>query len=320
ALPATRAEHAARPAADAAATPAGSARTTGTPAAPVPAGSGSGSPSGAGYGTTNTAPTLATWRAARAAQTPAENDAWGSMGTGAWLDANTHPDQDFSLSFHQPRGEVYITSGGRELDFGAIHEVARTACLGLRDLRTAYPDLPYRTYVIVDTGHRGGPAVVWADDFRANTACSTSVTDRTTAPGAGQAAGWYPDAGGLAAAQVPSRDPDEIRVADRIATSIIRAWSGNSSDHGYYRLSHDNLSVGFDPEKRVMYVWAAKPAWDGTTRGEWAHQAAQQSCTQLAAASADSPNWPYTRYAVLIEDPTAGDEFLLWGSSGACEA
>ncbi|MET8753006.1 serine/threonine-protein kinase [Streptomyces sp. NPDC004667] len=319
ALPATRAEQAARPVADASADPAGAAHTTGTPAAPA---GGSGSPSAAGSdaGTTDTAPTLATWRAARAAQTPAENDARGSMGTGAWIDAATYPDQDFSLGFHQPRGEVYITSGGRELDFGAIHEVARTACLGLRDLRTAYPDLPYRTFVIVDTGRRGGPAVVWSDDFRSNTACSTSMTDRTTAPAAGQAAGWYPDAGGLAAAQVPSSDPDEIRIADRIATSLIRAWNGNAHDDGYRRLGHDNLSVGFDPANRVMYVWATKPAWDGATRGDWAQQAARQSCGDLAAAAAEVASWPYARYAVLVEDPIAGDAFLRWGSTGACGA
>ncbi|MFE9219531.1 protein kinase [Streptomyces lavendulae] len=313
ALPATRAEQAARPPADATATPAGAARTTGTPAAPVPAPVG-----GADAGATDTAPTLVTWRQARAAQTPAENDARGSMGTGAWLDATTHPDQDFSLTFHQPRGEVYITSGGRELDFGSIHEVARTACLGLRDLRTAYPDLPYRTYVIVDTGRRGGPAVVWSDDFRTNTACSTSMTDRATAPGAGRAAGWYPDAGGLAAAQVPSRDPDEIRIADRIATSIIRAWNADAHDDGYHRLGHDNLSVGFDPGSRVMYVWATKPAWDGSTRDDWAQRAARQACGDLSAAAAETANWPYADYAVLVEDPTGGNEFLRWGSSGSC--
>ncbi|MFD0356081.1 hypothetical protein ACFVHW_20435, partial [Streptomyces sp. NPDC127110] len=125
-------------------------------------------------------PALPPGRPPPAARTPAEHDAHPSIGTGAWLDASDHPDQEFALTFHQPRGEVYVTSGGRELDGGSLREVARAACLGLRHLRSAYPDLPYGTFVIVDTGRRAGPGIVWSDDFRTNTTCSASLTDRGT--------------------------------------------------------------------------------------------------------------------------------------------
>lgn len=173
------------------------AAVSGTSASPVPAGSGE--PPSPAAGATDNAPTLATWRQARAAQTPAENDARPAMGTGAWLDPVAYPDQQFALTFHQPRGEVYIASGGQELDGGTMRELARLACLGLRGLRGAYPDLPYSTYVIVDTARRGGPAVIWSDNFLTNTTCSASVTDRTTAPRAEQATDWYPLATGFAA-------------------------------------------------------------------------------------------------------------------------
>ncbi|MFJ3878089.1 serine/threonine-protein kinase [Streptomyces sp. NPDC090077] len=314
------------------ATPGNAARTTGTPAAPVP--SGSGSPAADAKGAVDGGPTLATWRQARAARTPAEHDAHPSIGTGAWLDENAHPVQEFALTFHQPRGEVYVTSGGPELDGGALREVARTVCLGLRHLGGGYPDLPYDTFVIVDTGRGGGPAVVWTDDFRTNTTCSASLTDRGTDRGTGgggtgdadragagrtgRAADWYPAAGGLAVAKIPSSDADEIRVADRTATAVIDEWNGGSGAAAGGRLGHGNLAVGFDPAGRVMYVWAVRPQWDRGTREDWALRAARRACADLTAESARSADWPYARYAVFAEDASGGGEFLRWGTAGSC--
>ncbi|MFF4366145.1 protein kinase [Streptomyces sp. NPDC001594] len=284
------------------------AAAVGASTAPLPAGTAK--PSAPTPGPADNAPTLATWRQARAAQTPAENDARPAMGTGAWLDPIAHPDQQFAVTFHQPRGEVYIASGGEELDGGTMREVARIACLGLRSLRTSYPDLPYSTYVIVDSARRAGPAVVWSDNFRTNSSCSASVTDRSTSPGAGQAGDWYPDSAGFDAAQIPSHDPDEIRIADRIATAIIRDWNGISDD----RLNHDTLMVGFDPTRRVMYVWADKTGWNDATREDWARRAALRSCRELTGET--TAHWPYFKYAVLMNS----GEFLRWGSTGSCEA
>ncbi|WP_405980898.1 protein kinase domain-containing protein [Streptomyces sp. NBC_00158] len=309
------------------ATPGNASRTTGTPAAPGPSADAKGAADG---GTADGGPTLATWRQARPARTPAEHDAHPSMGTGPWLDTDAHPDQAFAVTFHQPRGEVYVTSGGRGLDGGSLREVARTACLGLRHLRSAYPDLPYGTFVIVDTGRAGGPAVVWSDDFRTNTTCSASLTDRGTgadtgggadsASGlrAGQAADWYPAAGGLAVAKIPSSDADEIRVADRTATAVINEWNGGSAAAAGGRLGHENLAVGFDPSGRVMYVWAVKPLWNRGTREEWALKAARRACADLTSESARSAGWPYARYAVFAEDASGGGEFLRWGTAGSC--
>ncbi|QIJ60783.1 hypothetical protein [Streptomyces sp. JB150] len=57
----------------------------------------------------------------------------------------------------------------------------------------------------MDAAREDGPSIVWEDDFRANTDCETSLTDRTT-EGEGQAADWQPSASGLRAAQIPSDD------------------------------------------------------------------------------------------------------------------
>ncbi|MGW6953023.1 serine/threonine-protein kinase [Streptomyces xanthophaeus] len=294
--------------------PTGTGRATAAPPSAPP----SGTQAGAGTGASPAAddsPSITTWRQARAAQTPAENDAGPSMGTGPWLDPVAHPDQDRALTFHRPRGEVYVALSGQELDQGAVHDIAELACLGLRDLSTAYPDLPYRTYVVVDTEREGGPAVVWSDDFRANPSCSTSLTDRAAAPGEGRATDWYPGSAGMLTAVIPSRDPDQIRVAHRIATTIITSWNGGA---GHDRIGHDTMSVGFDPGSRTMYVWATEPRWDAATRGAWAREAAAHACTGLTAEAGRSADWPFTRYAVLVRDTAGTDEYLRWATVGTC--
>ncbi|MFJ1562490.1 serine/threonine-protein kinase [Streptomyces mirabilis] len=107
---------------------------------------------------------LTAWKESRSARTPAENDALGAMGTGAWLDPVAYPDFNRAITFHRQRGEVYIAASGRELSPVAVQEVASTACLGLRDLIKSYPDFPYNEYIVVDTARQEGPSIVWEDD------------------------------------------------------------------------------------------------------------------------------------------------------------
>jgi serine/threonine protein kinase len=268
--------------------------------------------------------TLDTWREARPSRDKAENDVHGAMGTGPWLDPDTYPDLDSEITFHPSRGEVYVATSGHELPPVAVQELARTACLGLRDLSAFYPDFAYREYVLVDTAREDGPSIVWEDDFRTNTGCETSITDRTP-PGEGQARDWQPSASGLRAAQIPSSDEDVIRVADALANRIFSEWQGNSritTDPD--RLGHDNMSVGFDPGTQVVYVWAKKPEWDQSTRRTWAEVAAQESCDALRTEATSWSNWPYTKYAILILDDEArqadedGEDFLRWGSISDC--
>ncbi|MEV5321419.1 serine/threonine-protein kinase [Streptomyces sp. NPDC052687] len=268
--------------------------------------------------------TLDTWREARAPRNKAENDVHGAIGTGPWLDPDTYPDLDSEITFHPSRGEVYVATTGHELPSVAVQELARTACLGLRDLSGFYPDFTYREYVLVDAARKDGPSIVWEDDFRADTGCETSLTDRTT-EGEGQATDWQPSASGLRAAQIPSDDEDVIRVADALANRIFSAWQGNSritTDPD--RLGHENMSVGFDPGTQVVYVWAKKPAWDRSARDAWGKLAARESCDALRDEAKTWAHWPYTRYAVLILDDAArrageaGEDFLRWGSVSDC--
>ncbi|WP_436844650.1 serine/threonine-protein kinase [Streptomyces wuyuanensis] len=260
--------------------------------------------------------TLATWKESRPARTPAEHDVFGAMGTGAWLDPVDYPDQEHTLTFHERRAEVYVTASGQELPLAAVHEIAELACLGLRDINKSYPGFPYSEFVVVDTAGNDGPSIVWQDNFRTNTTCSTSVQNRDTS-GASQDSGWRPTGSGLEQAQIPSTDTTEIRVADETVNSIISEWQGNSRTRNNPEwLDHHNMSVGFAPDEAVMYVWANKPEWDQPTRDRWADIAADVACQAVLIESRSRKEWRYAQYAVAID--TGEGDFLRWGSAGNC--
>ncbi|MER5485819.1 serine/threonine-protein kinase [Streptomyces sp. NPDC002812] len=285
------------PAPGSSASPAGNATRQGGPAKETGTGTGSGEAS------------IATWRESRPGRTAAETDTYGAMGTGAWLDPVAYPHaENGTLTFHQERKEVYVAMGGSGggLPPVAVQEIAQLACLGLRDLVRIYPDYPYTDYVIVDTARAGGPGIVWEDDFRTNPTCTTSVTQRTD--------DWRPGQPGLARAQVPSSDREEIRVATDAVAGIFARWPDGS-------LGHHNTSAGYDPEGRALYVWVKRPDWDGATRASWARIAASAVCRSLRAQAAGSANWPYTRWAAVItaEDGTAR-EFMSSGTLADCPA
>ncbi|WP_249814862.1 serine/threonine-protein kinase [Streptomyces barringtoniae] len=261
---------------------------------------------------------LTAWKESRPARTPAENDAFGAMGTGAWLDPVAYPDFDRAITFHRSRGEVYIATSGQELSPVAVQEVAATACLGLRDLIKSYPDFPYNEYIVVDTARQEGPRIVWEDDFRTNTACSTSIQNRST-PTAGPNSDWHPTKSGLEQAQIPSTDKDEIRVAGQTVDTIISEWQGNSriiNDPNW--LDPDNMSVGFARDEAVMYVWADKPEWDQATRDRWAALASDTACQAVLTEARAHKEWRYAQYAITVVDDAGASTFLRWGSTGNC--
>ncbi|MER5699757.1 serine/threonine-protein kinase [Streptomyces mirabilis] len=263
---------------------------------------------------------LTAWKESRPARTPAENDAFGAMGTGAWLDPVAYPDFNRVITFHRRRGEVYVATSGQELSPVAVQEVASTVCLGLQDLVKSYPDFPYNEYIVVDTAHEEGPSIVWEDDFRTNTACSTSIQNRSS-PTAGQDSDWQPTKSGLEQAQIPSTDKDEIRVAGQTVNSIISEWQGNSriiDDPNW--LDHDNMSVGFARDEAVMYIWADKPEWDEATRDRWAALAADTACQAVLTEAQARKEWRYAQYAVIVVDDAGSSTFLRWGSAGSCAA
>ncbi|MFF8480418.1 serine/threonine protein kinase [Streptomyces antibioticus] len=264
--------------------------------------------------------TVATWQAARRAKGEAEIETEAALGHDVGLGVGEEYNYSgrYAVSYAQPRKEIYIAVSGPAVESRVIQGVAKNVCLTLRMMADIYKDLPYDEYVLVDDTTPMAPAIVWEDDFRTNTGCVTQTVERNTTD-QGQDPDWNPSESGLEAARIPSSDKDEIRVATEAVRELFVEWNGNSRlFHDPRYISDENTSVGFAPQEGVMYVWATKPEWDRSTRGEWGEIAADVACQSILTESRVRPAWGYARYAVVVLDGAGGTDFLRWGSAGSC--
>ncbi|MFE6938802.1 serine/threonine-protein kinase [Streptomyces chartreusis] len=265
--------------------------------------------------------TLATWRAARRAKGEAEFETEAAIGHDVGLGVGEEYGYAgrYEVTFAESRNEIYIAISGPTVPPHIVQTVAKDACLTLRMMGDIYEGLPYDEYVLVDTTTATAPAIVWEDNFRFNTNCATQAHERNTA-GEEQVLDWQPTESGLAAAQIPSTDKDEIRVAANAVQQLFTEWNGNSRlFHDPRYISDDNTSIGFAPQEGVMYVWATKPEWNQAMRDEWGITAGTLACRTVLAESRARKEWVYAEYAVAVLD---GDDvqFINWGSAGSCTA
>ncbi|MGW9118310.1 serine/threonine-protein kinase [Streptomyces sp. NPDC055663] len=264
--------------------------------------------------------TIATWRAARRAKGEAEIETGAALGHDVSLGVGEEYNYSgrYDVTYAPSRRELYIAISGPIVDTRVVQGVAKNACFTLRMMADIYKDLPYDEYVLVDNTASTAPAIVWEDDFRANTGCITQTIDRTSTD-LGQASSWHPTEEGLAAARIPSVDQREIRVATEAVHQLFADWNANSRlvENPRY-ISDENTSIGFAPHEGVMYVWATKPEWDRNTRDEWGEVAAGAACRTVLAESRAGQEWGYAQYAVAVLDSAGGTEFLRWGTAGSC--
>lgn len=224
----------------------------------------------------------------------------------------------YKVSYAQSRREIYIAISGPHIESRVIQGAASNACLTLRMMADIYEELPYDEYALVDNTTGTAPTIVWEDDFRANTGCATQAIERNTTD-QGQDPNWHPTEAGLAAAQIPSVDKAEIRVATEAVNNLFMEWNGNSRLlHDARYISDENTSIGFAPHEGVMYVWATKPEWNPSTRAEWGQTAAEVACESVLTESRARPEWAYARYAVAVLDGAGGTELLRWGAVANC--
>ncbi|MGW3425354.1 serine/threonine-protein kinase [Streptomyces phaeochromogenes] len=264
--------------------------------------------------------TIATWRAARRAKGEAEFETEAAVGHDVSLGVGEEHGYagQFEVSFAQPRKEIYIAINGPAVAPYVVQAVAKDACVTLRMMADIYTGLPYDEFVLVDETSPMAPAVVWEDNFRTNTDCTTQANERNTAD-QGQTLDWQPTETGLEAAHVPSTDEAEIRVATETVHQLFVEWNGNSRlFHDPRHISDDNTSIGFASHEGVMYVWATKPEWNQDTRGEWGNTAADVACRAVLTESRARKEWAYAQYAVAVLDGDGGVQFLRWGSAGSC--
>ncbi|MDX3843771.1 serine/threonine protein kinase [Streptomyces europaeiscabiei] len=264
--------------------------------------------------------TITSWRSARRAKGEAEIETEAALGhdVGLGVGEEYNYSGQYDVTYAWPRKEIYIAISGPTVESRVIQGTAKDACLTLRMMADLYKDLPYDEYVLVDNTTTAAPAIVWEDDFRTNTGCVTQTIERSTTD-QGQDPNWDPAEAGLTAAQIPSVDKDEIRVATDAVHQLFVEWNGNSRlFHDPRYISDENTSIGFAPDEGVMYVWATKPEWDQSTREDWGQTAAGVACRTILTESRARLEWRYAQYAVAVLDGAGGTDFLRWGSVGNC--
>ncbi|MEU5341864.1 serine/threonine-protein kinase [Streptomyces sp. NPDC020766] len=264
--------------------------------------------------------TIAVWRVARRAKGEAEFETEAALGHDVSLGVGEEHGYagQYAVTFAHPRREIYIAIDGPVVAPYIVQAVAKDACLTLRMMADIYTGLPYDEYVLVDNTTSTAPAIVWEDNFRTNTDCTTQANERNTT-NQGQDLDWQPTEAGLEAAQMPSTDRGEIRVATEAVHQLFTEWNGNSRlFHDPRYINNDNTSIGFAPNEGTMYVWTTKPGWNQDTRNEWGNTATDIACQTVLVESRARKEWAYAQYAVAVLEGDGGVQFLHWGSAGSC--
>ncbi|MGW3989362.1 serine/threonine-protein kinase [Streptomyces sp. NPDC004830] len=265
----------------------------------------------------------ASWDRARAAQGAAEHDVARAVLHDQGVEAEQLGDgADFApgaVRFDASRREVYLSyrlSSDEQATLLTETEIAGSLCLTLRDVVLGqHPDLPYRTYVMVEEEQGREPRVTWQDGFGNGTACPAAGGDETGGAGDG-GQDWQPGQEGLGQAMIPSSDDAEIRVADATAKEIIAGTNRRRGTLGTDRvLGHDHIKVGFDPDSSAMYVWSEYLQWNQSQVEAWAAPAAGVACRALVGERERAGSaWPYSRYAVA-EIGASGYLMVRWGTA-----
>ncbi|MBA5221911.1 hypothetical protein [Streptomyces griseoaurantiacus] len=152
------------------------------------------------------------WAQARTAQGSGEHDvARAALHDKGVLTGDLSDGVDFTpgaVRFHASRREVYFSYRLVPDEEGTMYaetEIAGLMCQRLRDVALRlYPDLTYRTYVMVKQETGAGPQVTWQDDFRTNAQCRSAADNDSS--DTGTPPGWAPDEDGLGQAMVSSTE------------------------------------------------------------------------------------------------------------------
>ncbi|WP_456302815.1 protein kinase domain-containing protein [Streptomyces mirabilis] len=132
---------------------------------------------------------------------------------------------------------------------------------------------------------------------------------------------WQGDESGMATAQIPSTDKDEIRVAGATDKAITAAWKtrvaeGNGVDPS---AADDDINLGFDPAEKAAYVWI-QDTYGGligrAQRDNFQDVARRTTCRKLRDEYSRNQSWQYIRWSVAVYGGNMGTpEFI---GSGDC--
>jgi hypothetical protein len=149
-------------------------------------------------------------------------------------------------------------------------------------------------------------------------------------PGFGEATGgcftriagqWQGDEAGMATAEIPSSDKDEIRVADDTDKAVTAVWNTRVAEgNGLEPFgTNDAINLGFDPVEKAAYVWARdtnEVLMGRAQRANFQDAVSQTVCQKLTAEYNSNKTWRYTRWSVAVFEANSRIPELI--ASGEC--
>lgn len=299
--------------ADATRTPPADPRTAGVPADPL-AGVADPAYTRSGDGAQ---PSPDEWSGGTGADSPRERDAGKAIRDRmrSILATKDMAFMDPTITFNE-RAQTVIVTGDpvpqlpdhyREM-FRRAGEMAACTTLAqnLKDSPTTWPYGRFSVYWKTFDGDTGASPLGYGE---AVDGCFSEV--------AGQ---WRGDESGMAAAELPSSDRAEIRVADAAVKSVIATWNANTALTNEAPVgTGDGINLGFDPVENAAYVWTDDPAdrFAGRAARSNLRGAVREAvCRGLTAEFHRNRSWNYTRWSLAVRDAhTNGRQFL---GSGTC--
>ncbi|MFF3889261.1 serine/threonine protein kinase [Streptomyces sp. NPDC001914] len=108
---------------------------------------------------------------------------------------------------------------------------------------------------------------------------------------------------GMATAEIPSSDKDEIRLASGTLRAITAAWNTRlTQGYGLEPFDRDDaITLGFDPVEKMMYVWAHDGSGALGGRAQQSHfqdVVSKTACPRLLAEYNTNKHWNYTHWAI----------------------
>ncbi|MEW2513948.1 serine/threonine-protein kinase [Streptomyces sp. NPDC046870] len=258
------------------------------------------------------------WRASTTASTQEEKDAARAIGNDvrSMLATKGLDHLSATVTFNRRAQTVMVTGGPvsqlPEEDQEVFRRAGETAsCTTLaRRLQGSPTTWPYGRY-----------SVFWKDsdgDTEADVLGFGRATDGCYSEVAGQ---WRGGESGMATAQIPSADQDEIRVADATDKAITAAWKARvaEGDGVDPSAADDDISLGFDPAEKAAYVWIRDTygALIGRAqRDNFQDVARRTTCGKLRDEYSRNRSWRYIRWSVAVYSGNMGTpEFI---GSGDC--
>ncbi|MGW4599721.1 protein kinase domain-containing protein [Streptomyces sp. NPDC004457] len=258
------------------------------------------------------------WRASTNASTQEEKDTAQAIGNDvrAMLATKGLEHLTATVTFNRRAQTVMVTGGPvsqlPEDDQEVFRRAGETAsCTTLaRRLQSSPTTWPYGRY-----------SVFWKDsdgDTEADVLGFGRATDGCYNEVAGQ---WRGDESGMATAQIPSADRDEIRVADATDKAVTAAWRARvaEGDGVDPSAADDDISLGFDPAEKAAYVWI-QDTYGGligrAQRDNFQDVARRTTCGKLRDEYSRNRSWQYIRWSVAVYSGNMGTpEFI---GSGDC--